>query len=341
MTAPYHKGGIEMKELIFAGLIFIALFSFAACGNTSDISGEEEDIMIESTTVAKQALAQGYTKTFFKSQDLDVLDKIIKSQISAEQYQDYVDATYNELQVYLNLDNEDVDALYDKEGLSSEKHDLFQESLANEFEALPNSGLTEEEKLTRTVEILFKLQEMNLFDKRGYNFEFLIADKHNLMPGLQFFLDFSELKRFTFQIGEKNTCVISPFVTDVEMQGDAAKVLATVQELVLYDDWPEPGMSITRYEIDFVSIDNNWFISEIRSDDNIEADHVNNNIRLDVEGRIQDWLEQKLETERILQEMEAANPLFREEWEAQQEQQRLDLEAAKQQLQLDMEAAQQ
>ena len=342
----YHKGGIEMKKLIFAGLIYISLFSFAACGNTSDISGAEEDIMIESTTVVSQAFAQDYINTFFnsffKAQDLEVLDRALKAEISAEQYRDYRDTTYGELQTYLDLDDDDLDALYNKEGLSSEKHDLLQENLVNEFEALPNSGLTEEEKLTRIVEILFKLKEMNRFDERSYDFDFLIADKQNLMPGLQFFLDFSELTRIEdFYCTEKHTCVISPFVTDVQIQGDVAKVLATVDDFAIYDDWPEPGISITHYEINFVANNGNWLILEIRSDDNVEAYYINNNIRIDIEADVQNFIDQLLETERILQEMEAANPHFREEWEAQQEQQRLGLEAAGRQLQLDMEAAQQ
>ena len=263
--------------------------------------------------VVSQAFAQDYINTFFntffRSQDIDVLDQVLQSDTREEQYRDYVDATYDELQTYLNLDNEDVDALYNKEGLSSEKHDLLQENLENEFAALANSGgemgLTEEEKLIRTVEILFKLQEMNLFDERGYDFDFLIADKQNLMPGLQFFLDYSELRR-PIEGFQRHTRVVRPFVTDVQIMGDVAKVLTTVYEIVFYDDWPESGGSTPNYEIDFVMSGGNWFISEIRSDNEREAYHVDNNTRLDVEGIRQSLIDEALETERILQEMEAA-----------------------------------
>ena len=253
-------------------------------------------------TVVTQAFAQ-----FFVAQGLEVLNQVLRSEISEEQYRDYVDAVYDELQIYLDLDNEDMGALYKSEGLSSEKHDLLQENLTDEFTALANSSLSEEEKLISTIAILFKLQEMNLFDERSFDFDFLIADKQNLTPGLQFFLDYAELRRTpSLQQSERYTRVVRPFVTDVQILSDTAKVSAMVEEIILYEDGNLPGGSLSKYEINFVKINSNWLISEIRSDHYMEAYYVNNNRRLDVESVRQELLNEKSESEQKLLEIEAA-----------------------------------
>ena len=291
--------------------------------------------LLMALAVVTQAFALPYIKHLWTAQDLGVpINEALKPE---EHIGSVVESEYNELQSYLDLDKEDMAALYNVEGLSSDKHDLLQENLEDEFAALANSDLTEEEKLIRIVEILFKLKEMNKVDERRYDFDFLIADKQNLMPGLQFFLDFTELGRNADSpFSEKYTYVVRPFVTEVQILGDSAKVFAKVEELFLYEvGWP--GSSQINYEIDFVKINNNWFIAEIRSSVEIESNYVDNNIRLDVEAIRQEWLNEKLEAEQRLLEMNLTPQELREMEEAKQ-QELLELKAAIQKLREETEA---
>jgi endonuclease III len=232
-------------------------------------------------------------------------EKSIKLETSEAQYRDYINSVYDDLKNYLTLDNEDINNLIKLEGLPPDKHDLLQQKLIDEFIVLTNSNLTEEEKLTRTIEILFKLQEMNMLDTHNYNFDFLLADSQNLTPRIQYFLDNSEFKRTSFRFSEKHTRTIRPFVTEVIILHDTAKVLASVEEIALYEDGSLPGGSIGHYEIDFIMIDNNWLISEIRSDNEMEAYYINNNIKLDVEAAIQLLVDERLESQQRMKDIEA------------------------------------
>ncbi|MCL1816456.1 MAG: cohesin domain-containing protein [Clostridiales bacterium] len=255
--------------------------------------------------VATRALAQDYFKTFFKAQDLAVLEKSNRLATSEAEYRDYVSSAYDDLKIYLDLDKEDLDNLIKLEGLPSDKHDLLQIKLTDEFVALTNSNLTEEEKLSRIIEILFKLQEMNMLDTRNYDFNFLLADNQNLTPRLQYFLDNSELKRTSQRYSEKHTRIIRPFVTKVQILGDTAKIFASIEEIALHEDGSLPGGSITKYEIDFIMIDNNWFISEMRSDDFMETYYINNNIKIDIEATIKMWMDERLEAQQRQKDIEA------------------------------------
>ena len=127
------------------------------------------------------------------------------------------------------------------------------------------------------------------------------------MPGLQFFLDYSELGRIlNINKLERNTRAVRPFVTEVQILGDAAKAFLIVEEFIFHEEGRLPGRSLTSYEIDFVRTDGNWFILEIRSDNYMERNCIDKNERLDVEGISKQILLERLEAEQRAREIEAA-----------------------------------
>ncbi|NLT58610.1 MAG: hypothetical protein GXX99_06565 [Clostridiales bacterium] len=193
----------------------------------------------------------------------------------------------------LSLDADEIVALRANQGLGDDRHYQLQVLVEQQVDALYTGNRSDEEIIETTLQALFFLEEKNFRDQKDYDFSrFLKAGEQ--APGLAYFMDRLRFKKRWEQEymnwpeypGRQDIRSIQATVTEIGVSGGAATVTLLKEESALYGNLELVGFSWTTYTFTLEKANGCWCIADVRSDDPQEAYHLENNLKIDIEGRL-------------------------------------------------------
>ena len=210
-------------------------------------------------------------------------------------FQEAKETTIQYWQQLLELNDEEILCLRDNQGWPLEQQDLLQNKLATALEQLQkDTDISDEEKISFIVDSIFQLRQLDFWNEWDADFTVFMDGTYALDPSLQYFIDWSRLSKGAEQIRAnegKSTLDMATkvMINEIDCQEDKAYVSVSVKEMTRQEN-NDIGSNTRQYEIAMSKASGKWLICSMHSDDPQEQYYLENQIRLDVDKRLEELM---------------------------------------------------